>query len=287
MGFNEIKQHGTQDFPIELYSLYPFSPKYEMVHHWHKEIELIRVTKGNLYLTLGKNTYFLERGKAAVVNSDTLHGAIPEKNCEYSCAVFDPLGFATPQQSVQSFVNEIKSGQISFCEVPEDKRALEAINAVFGALESGASGRLPYVKMETVSAIYNFYGTFLRLGLVNRTNTDSVAQNKDSVKLKRTLEYIRQNYSRQINLTDMANVCGMSPKYFCEYFKSMTGHTPVEYLNVYRISKAAKLLLNTDEPVTQIALDCGYNDLSYFIKQFGKHKGMSPGKFRKERTDTV
>ena len=67
----------------------------------------------------------------------------------------------------------------------------------------------------------------------------------------------------------------------------MTGHTPVEYLNVYRISKAAKLLLNTDEPVTQIALDCGYNDLSYFIKQFGKHKGMSPGKFRKERTDTV
>ena len=85
----------------------------------------------------------------------------------------------------------------------------------------------------------------------------------------------------------MANVCGMSPKYFCEYFKSMTGYTPVEYLNVSRISKAAKLLLNTDEPVTQIALDCGYNDLSYFIKQFGKHKGMSPGKFRKERTDTV
>lgn len=287
MGFNEIKQHGTQDFPIELYKLYPFSPKYEMVHHWHKEIEIIRVTKGNLYLTLGKNTYFLESGKAAVVNSDTLHGAIPEKNSEYSCAVFDPSGFVTPQQSVQSFVNEIKSGQIRFCEVPEDKRAVEAVNAVFDTLENGLPGQLPYMKMTAVSAIYNFYGTFLRLGLVNRTNSDAVTQNKDSVKLKRTLEYIRQNYSQQIKLDDIANVCGMSPKYFCAYFKSMTGHTPVEYLNVYRISKAAKLLLNTDEPVTQIALDCGYNDLSYFIKQFGKHKGMSPGKFRKEGADTV
>ena len=61
----------------------------------------------------------------------------------------------------------------------------------------------------------------------------------------------------------------------------MTAKTPMEYLNSYRIEKAAAKLLSTDESVTDIAYSCGFNDLSYFIKVFRDFKGISPKQFRK------
>ena len=69
--------------------------------------------------------------------------------------------------------------------------------------------------------------------------------------------------------------------YFCRLFKAVTDKTPMEYLNSYRIEKAAAKLLSTDESVTDIAYSCGFNDLSYFIKVFRDFKGISPKQFRK------
>ena len=79
----------------------------------------------------------------------------------------------------------------------------------------------------------------------------------------------------------MAEAAEMSPKYFCYFFKEMTAKTPVEYLNGYRIEKATKMLLNTNDSVTDVAYSCGFNDLSYFIKTFKQIKGITPAKFRK------
>jgi AraC-like DNA-binding protein len=79
----------------------------------------------------------------------------------------------------------------------------------------------------------------------------------------------------------MAKAAGMSSKYFCYFFKEMTGKTPVEYLNGFRVEKASRKLLYSDLSVTEIAYLCGFNDLSYFIKTFKRQKGVSPAKFRK------
>ena len=93
---------------------------------------------------------------------------------------------------------------------------------------------------------------------------------------------MRSNYDSQITLDDMAEAAGMSPKYFCYFFKEMTAKTPIEYLNLYRIEKASRKLINSDTSVTDIAYSCGFNDLSYFIKTFKHIKGKTPAKFRKE-----
>ena len=61
----------------------------------------------------------------------------------------------------------------------------------------------------------------------------------------------------------------------------MTGKTPIEYLKDYRVERAARKLLGSDMPITQIAYTCGFNDLSYFIKTFKKIKGCTPKNYRK------
>ena len=94
------------------------------------------------------------------------------------------------------------------------------------------------------------------------------------------LAYIRDNYESTITLQELADVAGMAPRYFCRAFSSMTGKTPIEYINYYRIEQAGERLLLTDDSVTEIALSCGFNDMSYFSKTFAKYKGVCPSVFR-------
>ena len=75
----------------------------------------------------------------------------------------------------------------------------------------------------------------------------------------------------------------MNPKYFCRFFRQMTQKTPVEYLNYYRIECAREQLSTTSCTVTEIAFNCGFNDVSYFIKIFRKYMGMTPGQFVRQQ----
>ena len=59
----------------------------------------------------------------------------------------------------------------------------------------------------------------------------------------------------------------------------MTHHTPIEYLNICRIEHACYQLITTGDSVTDIAFNCGFNDLSYFIKTFRRYKGTTPKRY--------
>ena len=69
-------------------------------------------------------------------------------------------------------------------------------------------------------------------------------------------------------------------EYFCRLFKQYTGKTPIEYLNNYRIEQAAKLLIETNDSITDIAFDCGFENTSYFIRKFKAQKSATPKQYR-------
>ena len=81
------------------------------------------------------------------------------------------------------------------------------------------------------------------------------------------------------SLQEMADSVNMSSKYFCRFFQEMTHRTPVDYLNYYRIERASYDLLTTDQSITEVAFNSGFNDLSYFIKTFKKYKGTTPKQY--------
>ncbi len=81
----------------------------------------------------------------------------------------------------------------------------------------------------------------------------------------------------------LARIAGMNPKYFCRYFRSMTGRTPIDYLNYYRVECACEMLSTKDISVKETAISCGFSDESYFVKTFRKYKNTTPKQFtRKE-----
>jgi len=98
--------------------------------------------------------------------------------------------------------------------------------------------------------------------------------------IERAKSYIRARLSEPITIQSIADHIPMSPTYFCELFKVQTGETVHDYIRGKRMEEAAKLLLETDAKLQDVAERVGYKDVKYFSRQFRKHFGALPSKYK-------
>lgn len=94
------------------------------------------------------------------------------------------------------------------------------------------------------------------------------------------LAAIERGSTEELSLGDLARTAGMSPYHFLRVFKRETGLTPHQFLLRTRVFHALALLRDTQRPVTEIAFDVGFGDLSNFIHTFRRELGCSPRTFR-------
>lgn len=99
-------------------------------------------------------------------------------------------------------------------------------------------------------------------------------------KLAPALDYINKNFEKDIEIKQLALMCGISFEHFCRCFKSCTDSRPTEYIAALRINKA-KSFLKSDFSVSQTAKLSGFSNTAYFCKQFKKHTGITPTDFKK------
>ena len=279
MIYNELKQRGTADFPIEYHYIDKNHTRYEMSAHWHTEMEIIRILRGKLKIRLNNCEYEAETGDIIFVNPETIHGAIPE-NCVYECIIFHIDFLDTATYSCKFFVESILNREFVIRDFNKytENNFIVSVNAVFEAMKHKSSG----YKFRVIGALYEMLGVVVDNHLYTNVTGDSeISDSRNIPKLKKVLSFLRDNYDCQLSLENIAKAADMSPKYFCYFFKEKTGKTPLQYLNGFRIEKASQKLLSSDQSVTEIAFSCGFNDLSYFIKTFKTLKGVSPTRFRK------
>ena len=103
---------------------------------------------------------------------------------------------------------------------------------------------------------------------------------------KELLFFIQQNYCSKISLHELAAYFHLSEKYISHYFKEQFQLTITQYITHLRLNKASHLLLTTTLPITEIALECGFANVSYFIRTFKKSYCQSPLKYRKKNSKT-
>ncbi|MFV0361810.1 MAG: helix-turn-helix domain-containing protein [Suipraeoptans sp.] len=272
----ENQKHGTADFPLAFYHLSPTHPRYEMSYHWHIECELIRILLGELLLDIDNVTLTAKAGDVIYIEGGALHGGVPD-NCAYECIVFHRedllLGNRTSEKLLQKLdQNTVKIQHFFGNEYPDTKKI------VWDMFDKYRERREGY-ELAIIGQIYKFYANVLEHHYythsfnMTKQNTRQIRQLKDALKL------IESSYNNNISLKELAKAAQMSEKYFCKFFKSMTHKTPIDYLNNYRIERACFELSATDNSVTEIALNCGFNDISYFISTFKKYKGTTPKKY--------
>lgn len=102
---------------------------------------------------------------------------------------------------------------------------------------------------------------------------------KEEARLKRTYRFIEENYTRRIEIDEVADLANLTRAAFCRYFKRMTGLTFTQFLNQYRVNQAQNLLL-TGHNVTEACFATGFDGLSYFNRIFRRVTGENPLAFR-------
>jgi AraC family transcriptional regulator len=100
-------------------------------------------------------------------------------------------------------------------------------------------------------------------------------------RLRRVLSYMHENFRRDIRLSELANIAGLSDYHFARSFRQTTGATPHQYLSQIRINHAKSLLLRRHWTVLQIAGAVGFADASRLSKVFRANTGVSPAEWRR------
>lgn len=273
----EQKNRGTFRFPIEFHHVDCAHPRYQMPFHWHMDYELIRVVSGVFALSLDAETLHLRAGDVVLIQDGVLHGGTPA-DCVYECIDFDLTAFlqnsAVCTRQTDDILNHRVTLQSTF---PQDSEEARLIHRLFDTLGAPSAG----VEFLTQGLIFELLGFLLQNRRFAETDARSVRGDRRIRQLKNALRLIREQYGTALTLEQLSAAAEMSPKYFCRFFAELTGRTPIDYLNYYRVECACTQLLHGDESVTEIALGCGFNDLSYFVKTFKRYKGVTPKQFRK------
>jgi AraC-like DNA-binding protein len=101
-----------------------------------------------------------------------------------------------------------------------------------------------------------------------------------SRRIEKVFEYINQNFDRSITLSEVAKLSNMTNVSFSRFFKTRTGITFIDSLTELRLGHASRMLIDTTESISEVAYNCGFNNISNFNRIFKKKKGCTPKEFR-------
>jgi len=102
----------------------------------------------------------------------------------------------------------------------------------------------------------------------------------ESRRIQKVINFLNNNYQKEIRLIDVANHVNMSEVSFSRFMKRRTGKNYIEYLNDLRLGIASRYLVDSSKTISEISYDCGFNNLSNFNRIFKKRKGYTPKEFR-------
>ena len=277
LDYNEQIQHRTGDFPMAYYFVDERHPRYHMPMHWHRETEIIRICSGSLHLYIDNMEVTAQAGDLMMIGEGVIHGGDP-RECVYECLVFDPNPILMYVEACKRGLKPVLSHNIFLKSdaIGADPAFLDAIGRLFRYAAGGICG----CELNLMGALYEFFGIMLERRYDAQMDVVSSRSGQKAEQLKPALEYIEAHYGQMITLDTLARLTGLSSKYFCRYFKAIVHRSPIDYLNYYRIECASYFLTTSDMTVAEIAQHCGYNDSSFFIKQFRKYKGTTPKQYR-------
>jgi AraC-like DNA-binding protein len=148
---------------------------------------------------------------------------------------------------------------------------------VLGELAQAAADSRSDIGLDEVGQM--FASRFVEV-VAGRRTKPAAATARDRRRAVETALWIEAHSHRPIELEDAAAQAGISPFHFLRLFTGVLGVTPHQYLVRSRLRHAARLLADDDRPVTDVAYDVGFGDLSNFVRTFHRAAGVSPSRFR-------
>ena len=252
--------------------------------HNHPEYELSLVTKGWGRRSIGDNIDRFEPGDLALIGPYVSHEYVCDQECykdfkniqsECICIQFD-----------HTFLGQ------NFFQLPENKALLKVLSdSKHGLKFSKEFGKkisaimTPMIKMNDTERLYALFNIFNllthkleyeRLSTPHFVNT--FLSNENNV-MSKVIQYMMQNFQKNIRVTDLLSIAHMSNSSFCTLFRTTYRMTFKDYLLKLRIGYACRLLMENNKSISEIAYKSGFENLSNFNRQFKKIKKIIPKEY--------
>lgn len=285
---NEHVRHGTSVFPFAAYIWEPQKFSSRVPLHWHKEMELVRFSRGTFKISVDMNDLVVENDAFLLLPGNVMHTFELPPECEESAIVFDPrMLVMTYYDEVQSEIfDALLSSNIPIPPVitPEHPvfRRIDRLYrycARHGATQNASHRLLIKAKLLEIIALYHEYGLLSR-----KESAQNTVQTKQD-KLKDLLNYIDTHFAGPMTIKDASVRMGVTDQYFCRYFRRVTGMSFTEYLGDLRLRRAAKEIELTSRAISDIAFDNGFENAGYFFKSFKNKFGVTPLRYRKRHIE--
>lgn len=271
--FNDRFKNTYKTIPFAIYRAYSANKSKDGILHQHKEIELIGMTEGCVDFYVNSTLYHLEKGDVLVIPPYALHKVRISSDtvAGYYCICFDPELLCDSEIKAKLEDNEkhlVDKGSEYAHSV------LKHIENAFIACEKNESGW----EFCAMGNIFLMFGLLKKNGFFLQS-----AKHKGNTNFgKSVMAYIIDNYSSDTTSSrSAADELYMNYSYFCRLFKKTFGSPFSNYLLIYRLEKAKTFLSGTDMTITEIALNVGINNCSYFCKAFKNRTGVTPLAYRK------
>ncbi len=283
--YHETKLHEQIGFPYNTY-LCTIPQDFDRVGlHWHEQMELIYIKKGSGTVSVGLIPYHVEAGYIVPVLPGELHSIdgdpgvrMEYENIIFSLSILDST--AETDWCRTNLLDPLRSGSLRFPRpiTPGTAFHAEATRALDQAdhiCEDRMSGYSLLVKSQLYLFMHALFQFRYRDPLQKR------AESQHAEKLKYVISWVKEHYREPVSIQDAAALTGYSEAHFMRIFKNETGQTFVHFLTEYRLAAASYYLKETNDSISNIAMTCGFENLSYFIRTFKKKYGSSPREFRK------
>lgn len=259
--------------------------------HWHQAFEIDFCLDGCIHFQTPDTDLLLQKGDAVFVNSNTLHQVTSpssEDTAQYYTFFFDGEllsgGYGTLYHEKYLIPVLSCQGLQSFLLRPDSTGGIRMLNTLVDVADLFRDEPRGY-EFDVRTKLGQFWLMLLDETADVRKKYGRV-KTLDHVRVKEMIGYLEEHYSEKLSLEEIARSAGIGERECGRCFSRSIGMTPIEYLNRYRIRQAARLIVQSTDPISQIADQCGFSSDSYFGKMFREQIGCSPREYRKRKDIT-
>ncbi|MEA4822722.1 MAG: AraC family transcriptional regulator [Clostridiaceae bacterium] len=256
-------------------ALYRGFGKYDLHYHSFWEIDYVICGEGvNIF---ENTTYPFAAGDIYIIHPYEMHNAFPDNEIELYCIQFSEDSVVRSVFSDAVYNGELAHPRFRNVVRAEDTHYAELERIVQRTLAEWKARRVGWRPAVRLCLAELFIELVRDFAVPTDRNVPATRQNRG---VFQALDYINLNYTHKITLEQAAREALMNKNYFCTVFKQQMGCTYYSYVNTLRLHHACALLKSTERTVKEIALGCGFSDISSFNKAFRKAYSVSPGEYR-------
>jgi AraC family transcriptional regulator len=253
----------------------------EFEPHSHTAFTVASILSGRLLGSVGDERVTLVRGQVALINVGQSHSGHGEL-LEFVSVSIAPTLVAEVISEIGSIPG---SAEILFrSSVVSDESIVAIATTIASELDYGRLGRGAMLESLVRQMVVHLLRSHLA---IRRTSSIELSRaGPVDRRLRRAIEFMHDNYSRELDLEEIASAAYLSAFHFARLFKQITGITPHYYLANLRLERARRLLLDTAHPISEIAAMVGYQSQSHFTRVFKSVAGVTPRAYRNGRHDS-